>query len=171
MTAAPAAASATVAAAPVVIAAPFLPPAVPTISLHKTERLGDAGPFVTSLSASAGKTVSYRMLVTNTGAITVVVSLVDMRCDDGTLIAHGSTTLAPGATVEYTCSHALVVADGPLLVNTATAVGTTAAGANSPTATSHAVVHLLVLARHVVKRVMKHAGPAIAVKAAATFTG
>jgi hypothetical protein len=171
VTAAAAAAPATVVAAPVVVAAPFLPPALPAISLRKTERLGDVGPFVTNLSASAGKTVSYRMVVTNTGAITVAVSLVDMRCDDGTLIAHGSTTLAPGATVEYTCTHALVVVDGPVLVNTATAVGTTAAGANSPTATGRAVVHLVVLTRRVVKRVTKHAAPAIAVKAAATFTG
>jgi hypothetical protein len=160
-----------VVAAPVVTAAPFLPPALPSISLRKTERIGGVGPFVTSLSGSAGKTVSYRMVVTNTGSIAVVVSLVDMRCDDGTLISHGSTTLAPGATVEYTCSHALVVADGPVLVNTATAVGTTAAGATTAMATSRAVVHLLVLTRRVVKRVTRHAAPAIAVKAAATFTG
>jgi hypothetical protein len=159
-------------AAPIALpAAPFLPPSLPAIALRKTERLGDEGPFVTSLSGSVGKTVSYRMVVTNTGAISVIVSLVDLRCDDGTLIAHGATTLAPGATVEYTCSHALVAADGPLFVNTATAVGTTAAGATSPTATSRAVVHLVVLTRRVVKRVTRRAAPAIAIKATATFTG
>jgi hypothetical protein len=68
------------------------------------------------------------MLVSNTGDVTVTVKLTDLRCDAGTLHAGTSTTLAPGASVTYTCSHRLGASDSSPFVNSATATGVTSGG-------------------------------------------
>jgi hypothetical protein len=160
----------------VVAAAPIVHPA---ITLQKTERLGAVAPFVVSLAARIGQIVHYRMIVTNTGDTSLVVGLTDPECDGGSLVAVGSTTVAAGATVEYTCSHTLVAADGAVLVNTATATGTTATGATVGPVSSSAAVQIVVTkvlgAEKTIKArgkaIKKRAKPAIAVVAPATFTG
>ena len=172
----PAPAAAPAPSAPV---APVVPIVHPAITLQKTERLGDVAPYVVSLSASIGQIVHYRMIVTNTGDTPLAISLIDPHCDGGSLVAAGSTTIAAGATVEYTCSHTLVAADGAVLVNTATATGTTATGATAGPVSSSAAVQIVVTkvlgAQKTIKArgkaIKKRAKPAVAVVAAATFTG
>jgi hypothetical protein len=171
---APAPAAAPAPSAPVVAAAPVFHPA---ITLQKTERLGAVAPFVVSLAARIGQIVHYRMIVTNTGDTSLVVGLTDPQCDGGSLVAVGSTTVAAGATVEYTCSHTLVSADGAVLVNTATATGTTATGATVGPVSSSAAVQIVVTRvlgaqKTIIRRLpRKRAKPAVAVVAPATFTG
>jgi hypothetical protein len=126
------------------------------------------------------------MVVTNTGNVALTTTFLDQRCDDGTLVAHGSRVLAPGATTEFTCSHVLVAADGPTYVNTATVSGVSATGAtagpvNSQSVTRFAVTTSVLGARKnlrsqtpkkiVLKPVTTPAKPAISKVAPATFTG
>jgi hypothetical protein len=157
----------------------------PGLALRKTERVNDSAPFVVWLTASPGETVQYRMVVTNTGDTTMTITFSDPRCDEGTLVAHESRIVAPGAIAEYTCSHVLVAADGPMFVNNATVSGSSATGAtagpvNSRSITQVAVTHVLgahkTLAAHTAKKVVlrpvtKAAKPAVAKVAPATFTG
>jgi hypothetical protein len=160
----------------VVAAAPIVQPA---ITLQKTERLGDSAPYVVSLTARIGQVVHYRMLVTNTGDTPLDVGLIDSQCDGGSLAAQGSTTIAAGGTVEYTCSHTLVAADGVTLVNTATATGTTATGVTVGPVSSSAAVQIVitkVLGAHKTikarpKGIKKRAKPAVAVLLPASYTG
>jgi hypothetical protein len=174
--AAPAPPATTVPPAPVVAAAPVVHPA---ITLQKTERLGDSAPYAVSLQARIGQIVHYRMLVTNTGDTTLVIGLTDPHCDGGSLVAGGSTTISAGATVVYTCSHTIVAADGVVLVNTATATGTTATGATVGPVSSSAAVQIVITkvlgAEKTIKArgkaIKKRAKPAVAVVAPATFTG
>jgi hypothetical protein len=156
--------------------APAAPVVHPSLTLQKTERLGDFDQYVVSLTAKIGQVVNYRMIVTNTGDTPLAVGLIDSECDGGSLVAAGSTTIAPGATVEYTCSHTIVAADGVVLVNTATATGTTDTGAIVGPVSSSAAAQIAVTkvlgAHHTIRRLpKKRAKPAIAVVAPATFTG
>ncbi len=176
--ASPAVAAAVAPAAPAPVA-PAVPVAHPAITLQKTERLGDVAQYVVSLEATIGQIVNYRMIVTNTGNTALVVGLIDPVCDSGTLIAGGSTTIAAGGTVVYTCSHTLVAADGAALVNTATATGTAPGGASVGPVSSSAAVQIVVTKvlgatktiKARTKHLKRHAKPAVAVVAAATFTG
>jgi hypothetical protein len=68
------------------------------------------------------------MVVTNTGGVELTVTLADPRCDAGTLHAAGSTSLAPGAAVAFTCTHRLLPSDPNPFVNTATATAVTTDG-------------------------------------------
>ena len=95
----------------------------------KTERVGTSGSYRSGpVNVKVGQTLDYRMLVTNTGGVELTVTLSDPRCDPRTLHAEGSTTLAPGASVAYTCSHRIVATDPSPFVNTATATGVTPDG-------------------------------------------
>jgi uncharacterized repeat protein (TIGR01451 family) len=154
--------------------------------LRKTERLSDSSPYVAWLKALPGQTVHYRMVVTNTGDTTLTITFADQLCDDGTLVAHDSRVLAPGATAEYTCSHVLVASDGPLYVNTATVSGVSATGATAGPVNSRSVTQFPVVTKVLggqktlasrtpkktaLKPVTKPAKPAVSKVAPATFTG
>jgi hypothetical protein len=166
-------------AAPAVPVVAVVPIAHPAITLQKTERLGNSAPYVVSLQARIGQVVNYRMLVTNTGDTSLDVGLIDSECDGGSLVAQGSTTIVAGGTVEYTCSHAIISADGVALVNTATATGTTATGVTVGPVSSSAAVQIVITkvlgAQKTIKArtkgIKKRAKPAVAVVAPATFTG
>jgi hypothetical protein len=159
------------------VVVPAAPVEHPAITLQKTERLGDVAQYVVSLAAKIGQVVNYRMIVTNSGDTPLAVGLIDPECDGGSLVADGPTTIGPGAIVEYTCSHRLVAADGAVLVNTATASGTTATGATVGPVSSSAAVQIVVTKvlgaeKTIVRRLpKKRARPARAVVAGATFTG
>lgn len=158
----------------------------PGLALRKTERVSDSSPYVIWLKALPGQTVDYRMVVTNTGDVALTITFADQRCDDGTLVAHGSKILAPGATAEYTCSHVLVASDGPLYINTASVSGVSAQGATAGPVNSRAVTQFPDVTKvlgaqktlasrapkkTVLKPVTKAAKPAVSKVAAATFTG
>jgi hypothetical protein len=158
----------------------------PGLALQKTERVSDSAPYAVWQTALPGQTVHYRMIVTNTGNTTLTVTFLDQRCDDGTLAAHGSRILTPGATVEYTCSHVLVASDGPLYVNTASVSGVSAKGSTAGPVNSRSITQFPVVTsvlgaqktlmprapkKTVLKPVTKPAKPAVSKVAPATFTG
>lgn len=151
----------------------------PAISLVKYERIGASGSYVRGpLGGTPGKTVEYKMVVTNTGNTTLDdVTLSDPRCDSGTLTPTGSVTLAPGASAVYYCAHTLRASDGPQFVNTATVEAHNASAASSVNATSTVSATSKVAAAlgavkgAKVTKVRKAAKPAKAVVKAASFTG
>jgi uncharacterized repeat protein (TIGR01451 family) len=166
----------------------------PTIALVKLERVDAGGAFAAGpLSVAVGQTVSYQMVVTNTGSSTVSVTLADDGCDAGTLAPVGPRAILPGASFTYTCSHTIVAADGQSYTNTALATAENA-GPVKATATATVIANIAapqtvvvskpssgVLgatktskpAKHVLakKKVIKRAKPAKAVIRAADFTG
>jgi hypothetical protein len=126
------------------------------------------------------------MVVTNTGNTTMTITFLDPRCDEDTLVAHESRILLAGATAEYTCSHLLVAADGPMYINNATVSGISAKGATAGPVNSRSITQFPVITnvlgaqktlaaraakKPVLKPVTKPAKPAVAKVAPATFTG
>jgi hypothetical protein len=158
---------------------PPVAPHSPAISLVKTERVGTAAYGRGPISATAGQTIDYRMVVSNTGDVTLTVKLTDLRCDSGTLHAGADTTLAPGESLTYTCTHRLDSSDMSPFVNRATATGVTPAGANAGPVSSEVAVKQAggVVGAFKpptipkVKKVTAKAKPAKAVVAPAHFTG
>jgi hypothetical protein len=158
---------------------PPVAPHSPAISLVKTERVGTAAYGRGPISATAGQTIDYRMVVSNTGDVTLTVKLTDLRCDSGTLHAGADTTLAPGESLTYTCTHRLDSSDMSPFVNRATATGVTPAGANVGPVSSEVAVKQAggVVGAFKpptipkVKKVTAKAKPAKAVVAPAHFTG
>jgi uncharacterized repeat protein (TIGR01451 family) len=89
----------------------------------------------TPSGATAGSTIAYTFLVTNTGNVTLTsVGVADAKVGTVTCPA---TTLAPGASTTCTAGYTLTQADvdAGKLDNTATATGTPPAGLTKPTAT------------------------------------
>jgi hypothetical protein len=113
----------------------------PGIGILKTQRIGTGHVFTrATLVAQVGQTVHYRMVVANTGDVTLTITFSDPRCDAGTLQPTGTQTIAPATSLTYTCSHLLKASDGNTFTNTATATGTTPKGDHtSPVSSSVAV--------------------------------
>jgi hypothetical protein len=172
-------------------AVPSVP--APSISLVKLERLGSTGDYVAGpLTGKVGQTVNYKLTVTNTGAATVTVTLQDNGCDG--LAPVGTQSLAPGASIDFTCSHTLASSDGSSYTNVAVATATATSGAQA-SATSNVVAQVAqgavlgtttkkaapkAKAKSKVKKIVKHkkvkkvtkkAKPARAVVRGAHFTG
>ena len=168
---------------PVRTTAPAAPAPPASISVVKLERVGPTGDFVTGpVQAKVGDTISYQIVVTNTGPA-VTLSLADPNCSG--LTPTGALGLESGKSISFTCSHTVVAADGSSWVNTATATATAANGipvtASSTVAASLTVTGVLgttktikhtAKTKHVkVKKVTKRAKPARAHVRAASFTG
>jgi uncharacterized repeat protein (TIGR01451 family) len=139
----------------------------------KTERVGNAGSYVRGpIGTKVGQTLAYLILVTNTGNVELTVKLTDRLCDNGTLHAHGTTTLPPGGSVTYTCTHRLFTADASPFVNTATATAVTTSGTSVGPVSSKVTANRVngVLGASF-KKVKAKAKPAKAVVAPAHFTG
>ena len=105
--------------------------AAPSISLRKTERTGSASFTHGPITGDVGGPVDYRMLVTNTGNTTLVITFMDNPCDSGTLsgpsVVSGTydaakRLLSSGGELLYTCSHVLAAGDQPY-TNTASVSG------------------------------------------------
>ena len=138
----------------------------------KTERIGDVGSYVRGpIGTKVGQTIAYLILVTNTGNVELTVKLTDRLCDSGTLHAHGTTTLPPGGSVTYTCSHRLFTADASPLVNTATATAVTTSGTTVGPVSSQVAANRLNGVLGAFKKVKAKAKPAKPVVAPARFTG
>jgi uncharacterized repeat protein (TIGR01451 family) len=119
--------SAAAAAAPA--PAPVSAAAVASLSIVKTQRLGDAGNFTRSeLTAHAGEWIEYRIVVSNTGQTPLAIVLTDPHCDSTMLAPSGTVTVEAGSSQTYRCSHRVAALDGSTIVNTAVAVGTTPPG-------------------------------------------
>ena len=164
----------------VVPAGTTAPPASESVglSVQKLERVGTTGSFSSGpVSAVVGDTIFYEILVSNIGNTSLDVSLSDPHCDAGTLMPAGTTTLAAGATEEYTCSHVLTSADGSSYVNTATASGyssavsATVVSQSTVTASVSPATSGVAGAHKTLKKVTHKARPTHAVVRGASFTG
>jgi uncharacterized repeat protein (TIGR01451 family) len=149
-----------------------IPPS-PAIAIVKTERVGHTGAYRRGpIGAAVGQTLDFRILVTNTGDVALTLTLSDRLCDGGTLRAAGSTTLAAGASVTYTCTHRLVTADASPFVNTAVVTAATATGAViGPVSSSVSANRVHGVLGAAFKKTTPKAKPAKAVVAPAHFTG
>ena len=86
---------------------------------------GSGSGFTTAkLTGTVGQTVDYEIIVKNTGDEPLTFSpLTDPRCDPGTIAGGpGSTSVLPGESTTYTCSH--VLASVGTYTNVATVAGT-----------------------------------------------
>jgi hypothetical protein len=151
---------------------PVIPPS-PSIAIVKTERVGHIGAYRRGpIGAAVGQTIDFQILVTNTGNVTLTLTLSDRLCDGGTLRAAGTTTLAPGASVTYTCTHRLVTADASPFVNTAVATAVTTTGTTvGPVSSTVAANRVHGVLGAAFKKTTPKAKPAKAVVAPAHFTG
>lgn len=109
----------------------------PSIAIEKLQEIVGSGKGFTKeeLAANVGQVVSYKILITNTGATPVTLSaLKDAHCDKGTLAGGpGALPLGPGETTTYTCSHTFKLTDNnKVYANTA---ATTATGEGGATVT------------------------------------
>jgi uncharacterized repeat protein (TIGR01451 family) len=109
---------------------PPQPTAEPSLSIVKSQKIagGSAGYTSAPLSAYVGQTVDYQITVTNTGGVTEsFTGFGDPNCDPGTVAGgEGASSVPPGGSVTYTCSHKLT-ATGAYL-NTAAVTGDTVGG-------------------------------------------
>ncbi|CAH0318712.1 hypothetical protein SRABI27_05150 [Pedobacter sp. Bi27] len=93
-------------------------PAAPSMSLTKT---------ATNVATKVGDVINYKLIVTNTGNVTLKnVTITDAKADPGSIIPLGIAVLQPGAQVTVTARHTLTLADvnSGRFANQATASGT-----------------------------------------------
>jgi hypothetical protein len=113
----------------------------PAYTIQKLQEIkgSEAGFTTAPLTAKSGQTVSYEIVVTNTGNMPVTFGpLNDPKCDEGT-IAGGPEggVLQPETSATFTCEHLLT--EGGPYTNTATITGTPESG-EPITETSNTVV-------------------------------
>jgi uncharacterized repeat protein (TIGR01451 family) len=99
-----------------------LTPYTPEITINKTASLTGTCPGSDPLTVQVGDTVTYCFNVTNTGDVMLYgITVIDNIYGPVTL---GTTTLAPGASIEGTLTHVVEESDAPSVTDTATAMGT-----------------------------------------------
>lgn len=85
--------------------------AEPSFTIRKLQEIaGTSTGFTTeTLTGAVGQTVDYEIIVQNTGNVPLALSsFADPRCDAGTISGGpGASSLEPGASTTYTCSHLL----------------------------------------------------------------
>jgi hypothetical protein len=109
----------------------------PAFALEKLQQIeGGGGSYTTApLSGEVGKTIDYKILLSNTGNVPLsFAALEDPRCDAGTITGGPTGELAPGASVEYLCTHLITPADAEAgaLTNTVTLTGAPPEGDGTP---------------------------------------
>ncbi len=95
----------------------------PNFTIKKEQRIkGEVAYTTAELFSEAGKTVEYKITVTNTGNTTLKFgALKDAKCTN--IQPAGETTLKAGESESFTCEHLLVAADKPVYTNIATITG------------------------------------------------
>jgi hypothetical protein len=120
--------------------------AEPGLTLEARQRVsGGSEPFTAgTVSGFPGELVDYQITAANTGNVGLTLtSFADPHCDAGTLGGGPAGPVAPGASVTYSCEHALTAADRTAgeYTNTATAAGTWSEGGSGElTRTSNTVL-------------------------------
>jgi hypothetical protein len=134
------------------------------------ERVQGATKFVRGpINAVAGDRIDYLLVVTDTGNTSLTVVVADTRCDAGTLSPSGAQLIASGASLDYTCSHALNPLTRGSYRNVAFATGTTPSGAEVGPVESAVDVNVYAPVLRVAT--LTPAKPAVPVLKSATFTG
>ncbi|HXN39068.1 MAG TPA: hypothetical protein VN892_13595 [Solirubrobacteraceae bacterium] len=93
---------------PVEVEVPTSP--VPTeFTIEKLQEIMGSGFTKAKLTGQLGETVTYEIVVTNTGKAPLTLSkFIDSNCDPGTIAGGpGSTPVAPNESTTYTCDHVL----------------------------------------------------------------
>jgi hypothetical protein len=83
-----------------------------SFTIEKLQKI--EGEYTTSpLPGEVGQTVTYEVIVKNTGNVSLLFSsLTDAHCDSGTISGGpGGKTVAPGESTTFTCHHMLTSAD------------------------------------------------------------
>ncbi len=122
----------------VVVVVPVAP--APSFTISKQQMIAGSGSFTTAtLTGAVGQTVSYQIVVTNTGNTSLTFSaLSDPNCDAGTLSGGpGGNPVASGDSTTFTCSHLITAADQTAgsYTNTGMITGTPPPGDGPPTTT------------------------------------
>ncbi len=125
----------------------------PSLSIVKSQRdvtsnVPSDGSYTTStISATVGDTIGYRITVTNTGQTALSLVPSDPQCASsgiqGPVAVSGTLTgsmLAAGGIAYFACTHVLSGADGTSFTNTATVTGTPPGGTPITTPPSSVVV-------------------------------
>ena len=117
----------------------------PGYTIEKRQRiLGAGGKFVTEeLTGEVGQTIEYDIVVLNTGGVDLTfTSFTDPRCDAGTLKGGFEGPVAPGASVEFKCTHVITPEDqqAKKYENTAMVTGTPSSGGPPITTPTNTVV-------------------------------
>lgn len=100
---------------------PPSPASSPAMTVMEYERIGDASFTRGPITAAVGDRVDFQVVVQDTGATSLDVSLSDLHCEAGTISPSGTATMRPGDTQTFTCSHVVQSGDQPTLTNVATA--------------------------------------------------
>jgi hypothetical protein len=81
----------------------------PAFETKKEQRLaGEAAYTTAKLTGKLGQTVEYRIDVKDTGNTTLALgALSDAKCDAGTISAPSQSSISPGQSAFYTCTHVL----------------------------------------------------------------
>jgi hypothetical protein len=99
--------------------------AEPAYTIEKLQRIvGSVEPFTTAkLTAAAGETVEYEIIVENTGNVPLTLSsFSDPNCDAGTITGGpGGMPIGVGGSTSFTCTR--VLSGGGTFVNVATVSG------------------------------------------------
>jgi len=113
----------------------------PAFTIEKLQRIGSSASFTTAtLTAAAGSTIEYEIIVRNTGNVSLKLSgFSDANCDPGTISGGpGAGELMPGSSSTFTCTR--VLGGAGTYVNAATVTGAgTAPGEMPMTITSNKV--------------------------------
>jgi hypothetical protein len=109
---------------------PPQPTEEPSFTIVKSQEIkgSGAGFTTTPLTAKEGETVDYQIVVTNTGHVNeTFTSFSDPHCDPGTIAGGpGVTSVGPGESTTFTCSHVLTTVGS--YTNEATITGNTVGG-------------------------------------------
>ena len=127
---------------------PVSPPSEVTIPAPSTPSLALVKSATPSTIATAGQTVTYSFVLTNTGNVTLKDAIVTETAFTGTGTApaptcpSGAASLAPGASITCTATYIATQADvdAGTISNTATATGTPPSGPTVDSPPSTAVV-------------------------------
>jgi Big-like domain-containing protein len=86
----------------------------PAFTIEKRQEIAGSGSGFTAspLTGAIDETVDYKIIVENTGVFPETFSeFTDLHCDPGTLAGGpGASSVAPGESTTYTCSHLLTAA-------------------------------------------------------------
>ncbi len=102
---------------------PTVTPSAPTpgLAVVKKQKLSTASTYTGSpVTASIGQTIDYEVVATNTGNETLsLTSFSDPKCDAGTVVDPTVTSIAPGQSATWKCTHKVRSGDSPALTNVA----------------------------------------------------
>ena len=86
---------------------------VPTVdfSLEALQQIAGSSYTTAAVVAPLGQTVNLEFLVKNTGSVPLTLSNLSLASCDASTVSGGASSLAPGASTTYLCSHIVTTVD------------------------------------------------------------